>query len=215
MKVKITGVQYIDINAAISVESSSATALEPSVIRRNKKKNNLLTNILWLTAGSQLTSYKQLYASHQAESLSHGYKQSYIQSWVSELVQYMATSPPQLCRLLPVQSLCLLLFLVLSLLGFVWGHTSDSLFLTPHSREETSAQPAQALGSPGTGSEDADAVSEPPCDEMTASSLRTCLFSDRWREFRWPFYNSIRHHLGKQLISLPPFPLFFSLASVL
>lgn len=78
-------------------------------------------------------------------------------NWSSTLQRHRHSSG----GLLPVQSLCLLLFLVLSLPGFVWGHASDSLFLTPHSREETSAQPARPLGSPGTGSEDAGAVSEP------------------------------------------------------
>lgn len=70
--------------------------------------------------------------------------------------------PSQLCRLLHVQSLCLLLFLVLSCLCFVWWHASDSLFLTPRSREATSAQPAQAFGSPGTCFDDAGALFQSP-----------------------------------------------------
>lgn len=72
-----------DGNGAIGVESSSVTALQPSVIRRMKKK-------------------KHLHTSHHEDGLFL----SYVQSLENELFRYIAMLHSQLCWLLHVLSLC-------------------------------------------------------------------------------------------------------------
>lgn len=68
-----------------------------------------------------------------------------MESLVNELLQNITTPQSHLCRLLLVQCLSLLLFLILPLLHFFGGTCLRLRFSTSCSREDTSVQSAQLL----------------------------------------------------------------------